>query len=60
MQRILHNSDNISVSEMLRLYSLFSDKETSAEEPFRPCVEPLIDELSIGCMQILKKKEKEI
>ena len=51
MQRILHNSDNISVSEMLRLYSLFSDKETSAEEPFRPCIKPLIDELSIGCMK---------
>ena len=45
---------------MLRLYSLFSDKEASAEEPFRPCVEPLIDELSIGCMKTLKKKEKEI
>lgn len=51
MQQILYNSDNIGVSEMLRLYNLFSDKEASAESPFRPCVKPLIDELSIGCMK---------
>lgn len=51
MQQILYNSDNISVSEMLELYSLFSDPSASSNKLFRLCAKPFIDELCLCCMK---------
>lgn len=51
MQKILYdrNKGNVFLSEMLRLYSLFSDPDSSSDEPFRPCAKPFVDELRRGC-----------
>lgn len=50
-QIILQHNDNISVSEMIELYSLFSDPSASSNKTFRYCTKPFIDELSLGCMK---------